>query len=143
MDGATHEYPGLGVITNFGAANATVDRADPGTSALFHRVVMSIRYPFVQKTKVDVMKRKLILALLSLSVVVALPGLAAAGRGGRYHDHGGRVFHVGSAFWGGGFRPDGAGLEYHPYYTSDYGYGYAGCSRWVGWPYPHRVSVCF
>jgi hypothetical protein len=87
------------------------------------------------------MNCKLISTLLSVFLVVALPSLATAGGGDRYH--GNRVYRVGSAFWGGGFRRDGAGLEYHPYYESDYGYGYSGCSRWVNWPYPHRVSVCY
>ena len=93
------------------------------------------------------MNRKLILALLSLSIVVALSSLATADGGRRYRGghffHVSRIIHVGSAFWGGGFRRDGGGLEYHPYYNYDDGYGYSGCWRWSDLPYPHRVSVCY
>jgi len=122
-------------------ATLSVDLADSGTTARFSPSGNVRSISLRLEKKVSVMKRKLILALLPLSIVVALPSLATASGSGRYH--GVRVFHVGSAFWGGGFRRDGAGLEYHPYYDSDYGYGYSGCWRWVGWPYPHRVYVCY
>jgi hypothetical protein len=87
------------------------------------------------------MKSKLILALLSLSIVVALPGLAdARGFGGGGFRGGG----FGGGFRG-GFRGGYGGYGYggYPYYGYGYGYGYYGYGCWIPGPYGRLVYVCY
>jgi len=87
------------------------------------------------------MKSKLILALLSFSIVVALPGLAdARGFGGGGFRGGG----FGGGFRGGGFGFRGGyggyGFGGYGYGGYPYGYGY-GC--WVPGPYGRLTYLCY
>jgi hypothetical protein len=100
------------------------------------------------------MKSKLIFALLSLSIFVALPSIAdARGFGGGGHGgFGGGGFRGGFGGFRGGFGFGGYGYPYYgygygyPYYgygypSPYYGYGY-GNRCWVRGPYGRLVYVC-
>jgi hypothetical protein len=77
-----------------------------------------------------------------MGIAVGVPGVASAWRGGGWHGGGGGGWGGGwHRGWGGGYG-GGYGYGFYPGYSGGYG-AYAGCWRWVNWPYWHRVNVCY
>ncbi len=90
------------------------------------------------------MKRRLTLTALAMLAAISLPQLAEAHGGGGGGGHGGGGGFHGGGFHGGGWGYRGGGFGYGYGYGLYPGYyGYGGCWRFVRWPYPHRVYVCY